>query len=215
MRGWPVLTVLVGLLLLVGTMLAEDAKAATCADFPNQAAAQRAANTRDADHDGIYCESLPCPCLKPGSSSRTTPTRRVLPATFRGRCARGPRPDRRSTCTPGAVFAGATARQVCTPGYARRARNVSGTTKTRVYLAYGIRRHAPFAYEVDHLVSLELGGSNSRKNLWPQREHANGIYSAASKDRVENLLHREVCNGSITLAQAQTRIKYWYLHLGA
>ena len=36
--------------------------AATCADYPNQAAAQRAADTRDPDGDGIYCESLPCPC---------------------------------------------------------------------------------------------------------------------------------------------------------
>jgi hypothetical protein len=42
--------------------------AATCADYPNQAAAQRAADTRDADGDGIYCESLPCPCLKPGEN---------------------------------------------------------------------------------------------------------------------------------------------------
>ncbi len=40
------------------------ALAKTCADYPNQAAAQRAADTRDADGDGIYCESLPCPCLK-------------------------------------------------------------------------------------------------------------------------------------------------------
>lgn len=35
---------------------------AVCADFSNQAAAQAAANTRDTDNDGIYCESLPCPC---------------------------------------------------------------------------------------------------------------------------------------------------------
>src|SRR3954452_7925188 len=42
--------------------------AATCADYPDQAAAQRAADTRDGDGDGIYCEDLPCPCLKPGSS---------------------------------------------------------------------------------------------------------------------------------------------------
>jgi hypothetical protein len=43
--------------------------AATCADYPNQAAAQRAGDTRDADGDGIYCESLPCPCstAPPGS----------------------------------------------------------------------------------------------------------------------------------------------------
>ena len=38
----------------------------------NQAeAAQRAADTRDADNDGIYCEALPCPCLKPGASAAT------------------------------------------------------------------------------------------------------------------------------------------------
>jgi hypothetical protein len=43
--------------------------AATCSDYSNQAEAQRAADTRDADGDGVYCESLPCPCLKPGSST--------------------------------------------------------------------------------------------------------------------------------------------------
>jgi hypothetical protein len=39
--------------------------AATCADYDNQAQAQRAKDTHDADGDGIYCESLPCPCLPP------------------------------------------------------------------------------------------------------------------------------------------------------
>jgi Deoxyribonuclease NucA/NucB len=36
--------------------------AATCSEYPNQKAAQEAADTRDADGDGIYCEDLPCPC---------------------------------------------------------------------------------------------------------------------------------------------------------
>ena len=58
-------TLLAGLLLAVA--LPSSASAATCSDYPNQAAAQRAADTRDSDGDGIYCESLPCPCLKPGS----------------------------------------------------------------------------------------------------------------------------------------------------
>lgn len=49
------------------------ASAAVCADYPNQAAAQRAGDTRDADGDGVYCESLPCPCLKPGSGSAPPP----------------------------------------------------------------------------------------------------------------------------------------------
>ena len=44
------------------------ASAATCSDYSNQADAQRAMDTRDAEGDGIYCESLPCPCLKPGDS---------------------------------------------------------------------------------------------------------------------------------------------------
>jgi Deoxyribonuclease NucA/NucB len=34
----------------------------TCSDYPNQKAAQEAADTRDGDGDGIYCEELPCPC---------------------------------------------------------------------------------------------------------------------------------------------------------
>lgn len=51
------------LLLATGPALAHGA---VCADYPNQRAAQEAADTRDADNDGIYCEALPCPCLKPG-----------------------------------------------------------------------------------------------------------------------------------------------------
>ncbi len=42
------------------------ASAKSCSAYSNQAAAQRAADTRDGDRDGIYCESLPCPCLKNG-----------------------------------------------------------------------------------------------------------------------------------------------------
>ena len=55
--------VLAAFLLLAGG--AQPASAATCSDYANQADAQRAADTRDADGDGIYCEALPCPCLKP------------------------------------------------------------------------------------------------------------------------------------------------------
>ena len=47
---------------------------AVCADHPNQAAAQRAADTVDADGDGIYCESLPCPCLKSGEDGGGAPS---------------------------------------------------------------------------------------------------------------------------------------------
>jgi micrococcal nuclease len=69
------------LLLITGfamALSAQPAAAATCSDYSTQAEAQRAADTRDADGDGIYCESLPCPCLRPGQSS--TPPPRPTPA---------------------------------------------------------------------------------------------------------------------------------------
>jgi hypothetical protein len=53
---------LAALAVLAALVVPPAAAAATCADYPNQAAAQRAADTRDADGDGIYCEDLPCPC---------------------------------------------------------------------------------------------------------------------------------------------------------
>lgn len=57
-------------------------------------------------------------------------------------------------------------------------------------------------YEEDHLISLELGGApSSPRNLWP--EHWRGRCGAHTKDRVENALHRAVCEGRISLRQAQ------------
>lgn len=64
-----ILAALAALILVLAAARGAAHAAATCADFPNQAAAQQAANTADADHDGVYCESLPCPCLRPGQSS--------------------------------------------------------------------------------------------------------------------------------------------------
>ena len=66
----------------------QPASAKTCSDYRNQAAAQRAADTRDGDGDGIYCESLPCPCLKKaarkhgsgGGNSGTSPKGCVRPS---------------------------------------------------------------------------------------------------------------------------------------
>lgn len=72
MRHAFLITVLLTALtvLAVAAPTPDPALAATCADYPNQAAAQAAADTRDADGDGIYCEHLPCPC---SSSSTSKP----------------------------------------------------------------------------------------------------------------------------------------------
>jgi hypothetical protein len=75
-------------LLVVTALLvvASPASAATCADYSNQAAAQRAADTRDPDGDGLYCESLPCPCLGPTTSGGDAPTPTPAPPAPRPGC---------------------------------------------------------------------------------------------------------------------------------
>ncbi len=109
-----------------------------------------------------------------------------------------------STCTPGGIFADATREEICRPGYSASVRNVILETKQEVYDEYSIGSHAPGAFEVDHLVPLELGGSNEISNLWPQpAEPTPGFHE---KDDLENYLHDQVCNGAMELTDAQRTI---------
>jgi hypothetical protein len=107
-------------------------------------------------------------------------------------------------CTPGAILPDATKDAICQPGYSLNVRNVPDSLKSDVYAEYGVRTRAPGQYEVDHLVSLELGGSNEIANLWP--EPASPRPGFHEKDQVENYLHDQVCSGAIPLAQAQEQI---------
>ena len=66
-------TMLVLAALIAIALLPSSALAATCVDYTTQAEAQRAGDTRDADGDGVLCESLPCPCLGAGSSPPPPP----------------------------------------------------------------------------------------------------------------------------------------------
>jgi hypothetical protein len=70
---------------------AEAALGASCADYATQAEAQRAADTRDGDGDGVYCEALPCPCAGPSA-----PAERPAPSTAPLREGDDP-PDCRTT----------------------------------------------------------------------------------------------------------------------
>jgi len=119
-----------------------------------------------------------------------------------GCLAHGALPD--SACTPGAIFTTATPQQICTYGYTRSVRNVPYSEKEQAYTEYGITYHSPGEYEVDHLIPLELGGSNDIANLWP--EAASPKPGFHEKDQVENYLHDQVCSGSMSLHDAQTQI---------
>jgi hypothetical protein len=108
--------------------------------------------------------------------------------------------------TPGAVL-DVTAADICVSGYSKRVRNVPAEVKRQAYASYGVRSHLPGEYEIDHLISLSLGGSNSIRNLWPEsfRTHP---WNAFVKDALEVELHRRVCEGTIDLAKAQYVISH-------
>jgi hypothetical protein len=110
--------------------------------------------------------------------------------------------------TPGDTIPGVTASDVCEPGYAKKVRHVSQAEKGEVYRRYS-ERNITGEHEVDHLISLELGGSNDPDNLWPELYEPRP--GAHEKDKVENYLHRQVCSGAMTLAEAQHEIVTdWY-----
>jgi hypothetical protein len=105
----------------------------------------------------------------------------------------------RPSLTPGvALAAGPT--QICVPGYSSSVRDVPQAENDAVYARYGVA-HVPYAHEVDHLISLELGGSNAIRNLWP--EPYAGRWGARTKDVLENRLHDLVCAGQLSLHYAQ------------
>ena len=74
-----------------------------------------------------------------------------------------------------------------------------------MFRAYGLPYpESPGAYELDHLIPLELGGANSLDNIWP--EPAEPSPGFRQKDLLENLLHERVCSGKMTLTMARKLI---------
>jgi hypothetical protein len=119
-------------------------------------------------------------------------------------CTLGPNPDR--ACSPGAYYTGLTKRTICSDTFRTSSvRHVTDGTKHAVEVAYGLEPKAyGSALEIDHIVSLELGGSNEPANLFPERADARPGYRA--KDKLENRLHDLVCAGDIKLRDARRQI---------
>lgn len=170
-----------------------SAAAATPTPLPSE--------TAEASPTSAPVAEVPTPAPPPPNPAPTpTPVPvPLIPATAR------PNP----ILTPGDVFAGVGAAQICVKGYSTNVRDVSTEEKDRVYAEYGIAHHTTGQYEVDHLVPLELGGSNDIKNLWP--EPALPTPGFHQKDLLENKLHDLVCAGAMPLAVAQHAIASdWY-----
>jgi hypothetical protein len=92
---------------------------------------------------------------------------------------------------------------ICKRGWTATVRppvDYTNALKVKQMRAYG-ETGSPSAYQEDHLVSLELGGNpTDPRNLWPEP------YPRTSQvDQIENELNAQVCDGSLTLAQAQQK----------
>ena len=128
--------------------------------------------------------------------------------TLHGHCAyrdKGQLPDPR--CTPGSIDPIATQGNIrstiCKSGWTATVRPPESQTERFkfdvAYPAYGTPSREKT--ELDHLVPLELGGSNDATNLWPETPP-----TPNPKDKVEDALNRAVCEGQVTLAAAQNAI---------
>jgi len=134
-----------------------------------------------------------------------------VPSATPGSTAGLPDHDR----TPGAI--NSTANQdnlestVCKSGWAASTRPpaaYTGALKLAQILEYGYADRNPTHYQEDHLVPLELGGApRDPRNLWPQPNVVtlpDGTpVGSKEKDDLEDELHRQVCAGTMKLADAQ------------
>ena len=78
---------------------------------------------------------------------------------------------------------------------------VPASLQQQVFELYGITNPRPDAYEIDYLITPDLGGAANLRNLWPQPYDT--AWNARVKDQLEERLHLMVCKGEIDLATAQ------------
>lgn len=114
-----------------------------------------------------------------------------------------------ATLTPGAINPDVKQENirstVCVKGWTRTVRPPMWYTnklKKAQIREYGYDDTNPRDYEEDHLIPLSVGGNpTDPRNLWPQPRHSE--WNADRKDDLEFALYMGVCNGEISLAEAQ------------
>ncbi len=92
---------------------------------------------------------------------------------------------------------------LCKAEYTGPADKLTMALKRQVFDRYGVSPNA-LGYNVDHLIPVSLGGSNSLKNLWPQPLSDKWHYQM--KNRLEKRLRKMVCSGQLDLEKAQVEI---------
>jgi hypothetical protein len=77
--------------------------------------------------------------------------------------------------------------------------------KQDVVRAYLMENVPADQYELDYLITPELGGAPDARNLWPQR-YRSRVWNAYVKDQLERMLPGKVCRGEVDLVTAQHEI---------
>ena len=101
--------------------------------------------------------------------------------------------------TPGATW-DASVEQLCAGP--TRLRPITASMRAEVLNAYGVEDVPPDQYELDYLITPELGGATDTRNLWPQR-YESPTWNARVKDELEALLPQLVCSSQLDLKTAQ------------
>ncbi len=110
----------------------------------------------------------------------------------------------RQTLTPGATVT-TDARALCGVNRELPRSAVPESLERQVLRAYGVSHPATGAFEVDYLITPELGGAASAQNLWPE-PYRHTVWNAHVKDQLEAHLHDLVCAGEVELPTAQHEI---------
>jgi len=105
--------------------------------------------------------------------------------------------------TPGAT-ARVTADELCA-GHGPSKEEIAPAVRLAVLRDYGMEGLPDAEYELDYLITPELGGSSDRRNLWPER-YGSRVWNARVKDELEELLPGLVCRGAVDLTTAQRDI---------
>lgn len=163
-------------------------------------------------HASVSCRGVDPAASEALASVETPPAETCKPRMKRG----FPLPDR--TCTPGAINPTLTLDVLTDEKNFRTSCVRDGATsaikKNSTYSWYAIKKPKnntgqKQTCELDHLVSIELGGADTLDNIWPQCGPP-GVARARryfhQKDLVENWLAREVRAERIELADAQRGI---------
>jgi len=94
---------------------------------------------------------------------------------------------------------------VCGAAASQGPTGVDNSLAEAVFAEYGLPASARGSYELDYLITPELGGATDIRNLWPE-PYSSTSWNAHVKDELEDHLHEMVCQGKMPLETAQAEI---------